>query len=56
MVFNGGMNVHRNYGLCALLLATVLLAGCGIKPGHVEPPEGVDKTAFPKTYPAPDNH
>ncbi len=34
-------------------LAVMALGGCGIKPGHVEPPIGADKDTFPHVYPAP---
>ena len=29
------------------------LAACGKKPGHVDPPLGVDDDQFPKIYPDP---
>jgi hypothetical protein len=32
---------------------TVLLGGCGIKPGEVDAPEGVKKDTFPEIYPNP---
>ena len=35
------------------LCATLLLAGCGVKPTKVDPPAGVQKDTFPKTYPDP---
>lgn len=35
------------------VLALAFLAGCGIKPSEVDPPPGVDKDAFPQTYPNP---
>lgn len=41
-----------NYGLCITLLATLLIAGCGIKPGHLDPPQGADKNEFPRPYPS----
>jgi len=36
------------------LAAALVLGGCGIKPGKVDAPPGVQKDSFPKTYPAPD--
>ncbi len=47
------MNHFRYYGLCALLLATTALAGCGIKPSSVAPPEEAKDTVFPRAYPDP---
>lgn len=35
------------------LCATLLLAGCGVKPSNIDPPPGVSKNAFPKVYPDP---
>lgn len=40
----------------SLMLAMVLLTGCGVKPSAVDPPAGTEKGAkdpFPKTYPDP---
>lgn len=34
-----------------LMAALGLLAGCGIKPGDVEPPEGANEGDFPRVYP-----
>jgi len=34
--------------LCVNLL---MLTSCGVKPSHVEPPEGVEHDRFPHTYP-----
>ena len=45
------MERHTNYGLWLALLATLLIASCGIKPTHLEPPAGTDKNDFPRTYP-----
>lgn len=39
--------------VCAGGLATPLSA-CAVRPSKLEPPEGADKLAFPKTYPSPD--
>lgn len=39
--------------LMLLLGATLILAGCGIKPGSLTSPEGKDSDTFPRTYPAP---
>lgn len=46
------MERHRNYGLYAALLATLLIAACGIKPSKLDPPPGAENTPFPKTYPS----
>ncbi len=37
--------------LCAALAA--LVAGCGKKPSHVDPPPGVGADVFPRVYPDP---
>jgi hypothetical protein len=29
------------------------LAACGVKPGSVDPPEGAERSKFPRTYPSP---
>jgi hypothetical protein len=34
-----------------LALAAALLAGCGIKPAHVDPPEGANEGDYPRVYP-----
>jgi len=34
-------------------MALVAVGGCGIKPGSVDPPKGVEKDPFPRTYPDP---
>lgn len=39
-------------GRCAALLLLCLLAACGVKPGHVDPPEGTPSN-YPRTYPNP---
>lgn len=36
----------------SLLLA---LSACGVKPNELDPPPGVKKDSFPKTYPDPAN-
>ena len=38
-----------------LMGANLALAGCGIKPGTLEPPAGANKQSYPKTYPKPSN-
>ena len=35
------------------MLFLILLAGCGIKPNHVDPPEGAEESTFPNVYPSP---
>jgi hypothetical protein len=42
--------------LTLALLISCTLAGCGIKPSSVEPPEGSEGTVFPRTYPAPEEN
>ncbi len=32
----------------------VMLSACGVKPAHVDPPEGAEHHEFPHTYPDPD--
>ncbi len=40
------------YSLYILLCANALfLSSCGIKPAHVDPPEGVEHDTFPNVYP-----
>lgn len=41
---------------CTLVLVCVnafFLAGCGIKPAYVDPPEGAKHDEFPRVYPDP---
>jgi predicted small lipoprotein YifL len=42
---------YRAVFLLALLCLT--LAGCGKKPGHVDPPIDVTEDHFPRVYPDP---
>lgn len=35
---------------CLALIAVV--SACGIKPGELDPPPGVQRDSFPKTYPS----
>lgn len=37
--------------IAVLALGLALLAGCGIKPSHVDPPEGANEGDFPRVYP-----
>lgn len=47
-------NYKRNdMRLIVLLLLALTVAGCGIKPGRVDPPAGIEKDSFPRTYPDP---
>jgi predicted small lipoprotein YifL len=39
--------------IVSLCVALALLAGCGVKPPRVDPPQGADKDYFPRTYPDP---
>lgn len=41
----------KKFTVFALTLA--LLAGCGIKPSEVDPPEGANEGDFPRVYPDP---
>ena len=38
----------------ALMCIALLLSGCGIKPSHVEPPNGAENSTFPNVYPNPE--
>lgn len=46
---------YRVRGMVLLLVCTLLLTlgGCGRKPADVDPPEGADTRAYPRTYPSP---
>jgi predicted small lipoprotein YifL len=45
----------RNFFTLSLaVVVIVLLAACGIKQGHLNPPSGDAAPKFPKTYPAHD--
>jgi hypothetical protein len=39
----------RNFVILGISLA--VLAGCGIKPAHVDPPEGANEGDYPRVYP-----
>lgn len=41
----------RHYGALACILATLMVAGCGIKPGSLKQPEGTQPNDFPRDYP-----
>ena len=34
-----------------LTMGLALLAGCGVKPANVDPPEGANEGDFPRVYP-----
>lgn len=36
-----------------ILLLSLPLSGCGIRPSMVDAPPGAEKLTFPRTYPAP---
>lgn len=36
-----------------ILSCALFLGGCGIKPNHVDPPEGAKDSTFPAEYPNP---
>lgn len=38
----------------SLLLLSMVLGGCGIKPQTLDAPPGSENIVFPQTYPAPD--
>ncbi len=44
----------KKIAVLALMLAVfpLLLAGCGVKPPEVDPPEGANEGDFPRVYPA----
>lgn len=35
------------------MLAALALAGCGKKPGSMQPPAGAEDTDYPRSYPPP---
>jgi hypothetical protein len=39
--------------LAVMALACCLLAGCGVKPSHVDAPFGPENDRFPQIYPNP---
>ena len=41
------------YLTIAALACALAVAGCGKKPKHLDLPEGVKDSAYPRTYPAP---
>jgi predicted small lipoprotein YifL len=47
------VSTSLTFRIAAALLATVALAGCGKKPGFVEPPQGRATDRFPGVYPNP---
>lgn len=47
------MNRPASLRLAAAGLAILALAGCGKKPGYVEPPQGRAADRFPGVYPNP---
>lgn len=34
-------------------ILSILLTGCGVKPGRLSPPAGSEESHFPRTYPDP---
>jgi len=38
-------------GILLMLLAAPMLAGCGKKPGHVDPPVDATESHYPQVYP-----
>ncbi|MGH1404455.1 MAG: hypothetical protein ACRBDL_09440 [Alphaproteobacteria bacterium] len=45
------MKITQYFIATFLCSATLFVASCGIKPPHVEPPEGAEHDTFPATYP-----
>ena len=45
--------IRRSMALLVLAVAAITLAGCGKKPGFVDPPQGREADSFPQTYPKP---
>jgi hypothetical protein len=46
----------RGSRLCVavtLVLLTLSSAACGKKPNQIDPPPGIEKDTFPRTYPDP---
>lgn len=46
--------IMSRYGFIFILMMIVLsmpLAGCGVKPASVDPPPGAENDVFPNTYP-----
>lgn len=37
--------------ILVILMLSVPLAACGVKPGFVDPPEGAEDAVYPQTYP-----
>lgn len=47
------MKISVNLFLVLLLMTTLPLAACGIKPDKVSAPQGEDQDQFPRVYPDP---
>ena len=46
------MNNYKHYIYTIFLCVNILmLSACGVKPSHVDPPEGAEHSQFPRTYP-----
>ncbi len=45
------MKNKKTFALISLFSTLLLLAGCGVKPPYLDPPEGVEHDTFPETYP-----
>jgi predicted small lipoprotein YifL len=45
-------NLWKYMPMLAMMVAVSFMAGCGVKPKDLDPPQGSKNTAFPKTYPA----
>ena len=47
------MKISYVFIIMFLISIAPLLNGCGVKPGFVDPPQGVENDEFPRTYPDP---
>ena len=45
----------RRRGFFALLVGAAAAAGCGRKPGFVDPPPDIEVDTFPRAYPPADD-
>lgn len=44
-------NKKQHLGKSLVLAGLLFLGACGVRPGHVDPPAGVNPDPFPQTYP-----
>lgn len=43
--------MNRYKLIISVILVSVTLSGCGIKPSKLSPPENADRSEYPRTYP-----